>query len=178
MSPEVVKMADDFLIYNEEEYPLSQLEEDKKDFQRVQILRGRFIHYMSLLELIMKEYCELDGSNLNLREVLPLFIDELKENFPVQDDELKKFRKNIEKINHQRNKWAHAIIWYKKRKVKDTPNNFLGGNTNLNKYFDKIIERFNEIFKFLNRYSLIKLKGEKKLFSYSIRDDLYNPVIF
>ena len=73
-------------------YPPSQFDEDKKDFQRVQILRGRFIHYMSLLELIMKEYCDLEGSNLTLREILPIFIDDLKENLSVQDDELKKFR--------------------------------------------------------------------------------------
>ncbi len=170
-------MADDFIIYNEDEYPSTQLEEDKKDFQRVQILRGRFIHYMSLLEIIMKEYCDMEGSMLTIRDILPMFIDDLKEKLNVDEAKLKKFKKNIEKISHQRDKWAHAIIWYKKRKNRDVPNNFIGADTPLTKYFDAINQRFKEIFDFLTEYNLINLKNNKKISSYQVDDGKYDPVI-
>ncbi len=170
-------MADDFIIYNEEDYPSAQLEEDKKDFQRVQILRGRFIHYMSLLEIVMKEYCDMEGSMLTIREILPMFIDDLKEKLNINETELKKFKKDIEKISHQRDKWAHAIVWYKKRKNKDTSNNFIGADTPLTKYFDAINQRFKEIFDFLKKYDLIKLKNDKKISPYQIDDSKYNPII-
>lgn len=170
-------MADDFIIYFAKGYPPSQLEKDKKDFQRVHILRGRFIHYMSLLEFIMKEYCGKTESKLTVKKIFPTFIDNLKKNNDIDEKKITRFKKNIERINAQRDKWAHSLIWYKKRNNTGVANNYLGAKTSLNAYFGSINKRFEEIFSFLHSFNLISPKSGKKTAFYQVDDSKYDPKI-
>lgn len=149
----------DFVIYTYDKgLNKKQFDEDKKELQKIHLLRARFIHYMSFLEFLMKENCDIINSKAVLKKVLPKFETFLL-NQNIPKNEIKSFVANIKKLNEQRDKWAHAIVYFNKRRNLKIPNGFIGKSP-LNKYFDKINDRFKIIFNFLQNHNFLKLKNK------------------
>ena len=176
-----LKVADDFLFYDENEYNPSNPQEDMKDLQRLQILRGRFLHYTSIIETIIKQKCRgsLPDGIHTLRYMIRYFIAELEKDSKIDQQDIKKLKIDLKKIDPQRDKWAHSLVWYKDRSGKpDRANNLIGTlkPSSLRSYFDSINQRFTDIFNFLEKYDLIKING-KKFKKYQVDDSQYNPYL-
>jgi len=104
------KMADDFLITKNN---VSNKNKEFDDLQIIHIYRGRFLHWMSIIEKIMKEYCQIQ-SKMMYGQLKYKFICRLKEEFKV-DEEFDKFAKALIEINPERNIWAHGIVFFMKK---------------------------------------------------------------
>ena len=82
-------MADDFLIFKGN---ISDKSKESDDLQTIHIYRGRFLHWMSIIETIMKEYCQIQ-SKMMYGQLKYKFICKLKEDFKI-DEEFDKFVKD------------------------------------------------------------------------------------
>lgn len=167
-------MAMDILVFDSANYQDTRRKrkQDFKDMQYVQILRGRFLHFMSILERVMKEECDMTTSTEPLKNVIPPFIAYLKKK-DVHKDEVKSFNKRIRTLNRERDKWAHQVIWYRKRKGSTANQNFIG-TAPLNKYFERINDLFLMVFTFLSRHDMLKIK-DRQMTLFSVDDAAYNP---
>jgi len=155
------KMASDFLITKDN---VSDKNKESDDLQSIHIYRGRFLHWMSIIEKIMKEYCQIQ-SKMMYGQLKYKFICKLKEDFRV-DEEFDKFAKALIKINSERNIWAHGIVFYEERKENGFANNSILLNdktTPLKKYFDEINSYFSMIISWLEKNNLWKIKDYNPL---------------
>jgi len=154
-------MADDFLIFKGN---ISDKSKESDDLQTIHIYRGRFLHWMSIIETIMKEYCQIQ-SKMMYGQLKYKFICKLKEDFKI-DEEFDKFVKALIEINPERNIWAHGIVFYEERKEDGLANNSILLNdktTSLKKYFDDINDYFSVIINWLEKNNLWKLKDFNSL---------------
>ena len=139
-------MVDDFLI-SEGDISLSQSDEEK-DLRDVHILRGRFLHWTSIIERIMKEYCNELRSKKTYGQLKEIFIKKLTENNLNDTSKFYEFVKALNDINPDRNSWAHGFIFYKPR-TNGKPNNHLNLSDDINSiqppYFDEISKSFTII---------------------------------
>jgi len=154
-------MADDFLITKNN---VSDKNKEFNDIQTIHIYRGRFLHWMSIIEKIMKEYCQIQ-SKMMYGQLKYKFICKLKEDFKT-DEEFDNFAKALIKINPDRNIWAHGIVFYEERKEDGLANNSIELNDkiiSLKKYFDDINSYFTTIINWLQKNNLWKLNNYNPL---------------
>lgn len=161
----------DFILCDGEDYPQSQLELDMKDIQNIHIYRGRFIHYMSFIELVLKRTLNRENSRDTFGRLYPKYLKFLKKK-GVPKEVLRKFQKDLKEINDERIRWAHKTIKYKKRTSKRVANNYLD-TIPLKDYFDKLSKILNRILQFLSRSRLIVLLPGENLEAYSVTSNSY-----
>ena len=98
----------------------------KKLHEKARYLRGRFLNYVAVIErdmaVILTEYfCTADESKrelffekvaerLSLQKKKEIFIDIVKNDYPLYWDKNKELLRNLDKIQQFRNKLAHSVI--------------------------------------------------------------------
>mgnify|MGYP001573984372 FL=1 len=151
-------MADDFLIsYGDVS---SSKNDEEKDLKEVHILRGRFLHWVSIIERIMKEYCKEINSHKTYGQMKDPFVNKLTENKLNDTSGFYDFVKALNEINPDRNSWAHGFIFYSSRENK-RPNNFINLNNKLTSiqppYFNDISKYFSIVIGWLKQNDLWKI---------------------
>lgn len=146
-------MIKEYVISDKNDGDLSEFE----DLAEVHKIRGRFLHLMSILEKIMKDYCNESNSKKMYGELKEIFIRRLTENNLNNIDGFYEFVKALHEINPERSKWAHGLVYYKKG-FDEKPNNFiLLGSSNesiRHTYFEKLNVAFDVIISWLKKNNL------------------------
>lgn len=149
-------MVDDFLIYYGN--ISSSQKDEENDLKEVHILRGRFLHWTSIIERIMNEYC--NESKKTYGKIKDSFIQKLTASELSHKDNFFEFVKALNEINPDRNAWAHGFIFYNEREGSN-PNNFLNLNNKLTSvkppYFEEISKSFSLIIDWLSKNNLWKI---------------------
>ena len=151
-------MVTDFILHKSDADKTQEI----KDLKEVHILRGRFLHYMSIIERIMKEYCSLLAEKKTYGQIKPIFIQKLKDNKYDEKEGFQSFVEALEEINPDRNSWAHGFVFYDKRK-ENKPNNHINLNDELKQitppYFEDINKSFTMIIRWLQKNNFWEIKG-------------------
>jgi len=151
-------MVDDFLV-SYGDISLSKKDEEN-DLKEIHILRGRFLHWTSIIEKIMNEYCS--QSKKTYGQIKDLFIKKLTENNLSNVENFYEFVKALNDVNPDRNAWAHGFIFYNER-TGNQPNNFLNLNNKLTSvnppYFDEASKSFSIIINWLQQNNLWKINS-------------------
>jgi len=153
-------MVDDFLISNGN--ITSSKTDEQADLKEVHVLRGRFLHWVSIIERIMKEYCNEVNSKKMYGQLKDLFIKKLTENNLNDTTNFYEFVKALNDINPDRNTWAHGFVFYKPRS-NNQPNNHINLGNNITSiqppYFDEISKSFTTIIQWLKQNNLWKINN-------------------
>jgi len=139
------------------------------DLKLVHEIRGRFIHLMSILERIMKEYCGNKAYDKTYGPLKDFFASELTKSSLNSRENFYEFVKALNDINPERNDWAHGFVYYKKR-FDENANNFIRNKTfdeSLGQdkecirdpYFNKLNDAFEIIIRWLKKNDLWKIKN-------------------
>lgn len=155
-----------------------------KDLEEVHKIRGRILHFSSILEAILKDLVtrqiytqyrsQISNQNRNYSKLdfsdrTELFILEVQTRFN-NDKNFQKFKRNIKKLRqYYRNPWAHGFIYYQKyendkKDSKYKPLNFIKNNKKRipihfkSKHFEIANKIFPEIFKWLKNNNFLKIK--------------------
>lgn len=149
----------DFLIHRN--LSKEQEQDEIKDIQDLHILRGRLLHYTSIIERIMKEYCGLANSRKTFGQIKPDFIKMLSKNGFDKKLGFDEFLKALKNIKPERDAWAHGFVHYEPRAESEKANNFLTLNktASLTNYFDSINKDFTTIINWLMNNGLWKING-------------------
>ena len=99
------------------------LKKDIQDLRKVHEIRGRIIHYMSIIERIMKNYCGQTSTNKTYGQIKDLFIQKLTENHLNNTSDFYEFVKALNQLNPNRNSWAHGLVFFEKRDQANEPKN-------------------------------------------------------
>lgn len=149
---------DDFLISNGD--ISSSKHDEEENLKEVHILRGRFLHWMSIIERIIKWYCKDINSHKTYGQMKDIFINKLAENKLNSITGFYDFVKALNEINPDGNYWAHGFIFYCPRK-NQIPNNFIKLNDKVTSiqppYFEDIGKSFSVVIGWLKQNNLWKI---------------------
>jgi len=156
-------MYTDFLAYNGD-LSTEQRLKDKQDLERLQTLRGRLLHWLSIIERIMNEYCgNQPAQQKEFGTILSPFIAALHANHLDADSEFQNFENALKSIRPKRNDWAHGIIFYEKRDNLNVPKNSIDNRGKIDSvqafYFDYLSKQFDIVIRWLMKNKLFKLDG-------------------
>jgi len=156
-------MYTDFLAYKGD-LSTDQRLKDKQDLEKLQTLRGRLLHWLSIIEHIMNEYC--GNSSTGQKEfgtILGPFLATLRANHLDADSEFQNFENALKSVHPARNDWAHGIIFYEKRDVPNVPKNNIDNRGKIDSvqafYFDHLSKQFDIVIRWLMKNKLFKLSG-------------------
>jgi len=135
---------------------------EKKDLVELHTIRGRLLHYHSLIERIMKEYCNVPITrHVEQSEIERRFIRKLRQD-GFNQEEIKKLKKALNRLRKKRNDWGHGFVFYKKR-INEKTNNFIVNQGRIKKvcppYFDKINSDLSFIFDWFRKNNLMEIEG-------------------
>jgi len=136
--------------------------QEKSDLIKIHTIRGRLLHLTSILETIMKGYCNLPlNTNKKAWQIEDLFITKLKLTGNYNLKELDVLKDCLKEIRDSRNDWGHGFVYYKKRK-KGKINNSIANKGVIKSitppYFDETNKNINFVFDWLANHYLLKIK--------------------